>query len=126
MKIDSEPRDVQQPGATRTLEIELVEVGKRSWLLSLLSTIGSPYGKGLYRFVAWSRGEGDDTPTRLAISRTFSAARTPVDRVPPKDKWVTGMTKELEALRDELLAGGWSPSGQGDYPWSDRYVRREP
>jgi len=113
-----------RPGATRTLEIELEEVGSRSWLLSLFTTIGSPYGTGLYRFVAVSRGEDDDRPTRIAASGTFSATRTPVDRVPPREKWAVGMTRELTALRDELAAEGWSPvAGQGDYPWAYRYAR---
>jgi hypothetical protein len=33
------------------------------------------------------------------------------------------MTEALNELREELLAQGWRPIGQGAHPWSFTYVR---
>jgi hypothetical protein len=106
-----------------TLEIELEDAGGTSTVASLLATLGSQFGNGYYRFVGRAHSADPRWPTYTIVGKTFPTPRAFLDDLPPQDQWAEGMTQALDELREELLAQGWRPVGQGPHPWSFMYAQ---
>jgi hypothetical protein len=106
-----------------TLEIELEDAGGTSMVASLLATLGSQFGNAYYRFVGRAHSADARWPTYAVVGRTFPATRAFLADLPPRDEWAEGMTQALSELREELIAQGWQPVGQGPHPWSFIYAR---
>ena len=107
---------------TETLEIVLEDVGDRSWVNGVLSTLGSQSGSRFYRFVGLIRA-GDPQPTACVESGSFLSPGPILAELPPSEQWTYGMTDELDQLRKRLAADGWVPLGRGIHPWSYSYFR---
>jgi hypothetical protein len=106
-----------------TLEIELEDIGGTSTMASLLTTLGSQFGNGYYRFVGQAHSADPRWPTCTIPGKTFPAPRAFLANLRPQDNWAEGMRQALTELREDLLAQGWQPIGQGAHPWSFTYIR---
>ena len=102
------------------IEIELEDVGVTSWWRSLLSTLRSPHGMAVMRFVARDVEHRD---CAVAAGPTFLRPRCVPGDLPPDEAWCPGMTASLETVHEILAARGWSSSGRGEHPWSERFTR---
>ena len=109
--------------ALDTLQIELEDAGGTSMVASLLATLGSQCGNAYHRFVGRAHSAEPRWPTYAIVGRTFPSPRAFLADLPPQDAWAEGMTQALNELREELLAQGWRPVGQGAHPCSFTYVR---
>jgi hypothetical protein len=107
---------------TETLEIVIEDVSERSWLASLVATLGSQFGGRYYRFVGVIRA-GHPHPVDRVESGTFACPRTVGRDIPPQEQWAFGMTRELNGLRKQLIDEGWFELGHGPQPWSYTYFR---
>jgi len=119
---ESEHRWHRLSDETETLEIVLEDVGDRSWINGVLSTLGPQSGSRYYRFVGLIRA-GDPQPTARVESGTFSSPGPVPAELPPSEQWAYGMSDELDQLRKRLAADGWVPLGRGSRPWSYTYFR---
>lgn len=110
-----------------TIEIVLENLAARSWVRSLLATLGSQHGTRQYRFVA---RENDATlgPVDHAVSGTFPVPplQLPVDRLHAGDAWGDEAADRLEELEQVLREQGWQPTAQGEYWWSKIFTRPPP
>ena len=111
-----------EPATTRPalIEIELEDMGVTSWWRSLLSTLSSPQGMAVMRFVARDVEHRD---CAVAAGPTFLRPRCVPGDLPPDEAWCPGMTASLETVHEILAARGWSSSGRGEHPWSERFTR---
>ena len=109
--------------AADTLEIELEDYAGTSWLTSVLTTLGSQFGTGTYRFIGVAHSRDPRWPTYRVVGDTFVGARAFLADIPPQESWSPGMTESLSALRGDLADHGWILTGRGNEPWSYRYIR---
>lgn len=107
--------------ATETLEIVLEEVGDRSWIDGVLTTIDAKSGCSCC-FVGLVRAGGPHVIDRVD-SGTFAPPVAINGDLPPPEHWTFGMMRELDGLRERLAADGWVPLGRGRQPWSYTYFR---
>ena len=107
---------------TETLEIVLEELGDRSWVDGVLTTLDSGSGAGSCRFVGLVRAGGPH-PIDRVDGGTFTPPAVIDGGVPPVEMWPFGMTQELDVLRERLAADGWVPLGHGNRSWSSTYFR---
>ena len=106
-----------------TLEIELEADGGASWLTNVITTVGSPFAIGAYRFVAVAHSQDSRWPTYRVVGETFVETRAFLADIPQPEAWSSAMTASLRGLRDELAEHGWILTGRRSDPWSYRYVR---
>lgn len=106
-----------------TLEIEMEADGGTSWLTSVLSTVGSPFATGTYRFVAVAHSRDPRWPTYRVVGQTFVETHAYLADIPEPEAWSSAMTASLRGLRGELAEHGWILTGRRNEPWSYRYVR---
>jgi hypothetical protein len=116
--------DATQP--TPTLEIVLENLGARSWLRSLLLTLGSQSGTQQCRFVA--RENDALGPVDHAVSGSFPvlALQLPDKHFHAGEGWGAEATERLEELEQRLRRDGWQPTGQGEHWWSKIFTRPTP
>jgi hypothetical protein len=110
-------------GAPR-LEVHLEELGRRSWVAALMSTLTGSFGTAQYRFVARPPdGAPDDAATVLGATFPVLRAQDLDDLVEPH-AWLDRARARLDELEARLCAEGWSPAGTtGRHWWSRTYVR---
>jgi len=106
-----------------TLEVQLEDVGGRSWVTSLFTTLAVG-GNTLFRFVGRARSHDPRWPTYEVCGDTFLVPRAlPMTQPTPQPEWAPEMTSSLEELRERLVAEGWRAAGRRTTPWSYVYTR---
>jgi hypothetical protein len=98
------------------LQIELEEVGGRSWWAGVISSFNSNSGTTQLRFVGRVGGDTRYAGPEFAAPRSFRA-------ISPQESWSPDMTKSLDELCRELDRDGWMRLGRASDPWAFRYER---
>jgi hypothetical protein len=107
------------------LEIHLEELGRRSWVMGLMSTLTGSFGTAQYRFVARPPVEESGEEAIAVLGATFPVLRAQnLDDLVEPHAWLDLARARLEELEARLRAEGWSPeSSIGRHWWSRTYVR---
>lgn len=98
------------------LQIELEEVGGRSWWAGVISSLTSTSGTSQLRFVGRVGGETRYAGPAFAAPRSFGT-------VSPQESWSPAMTMSLDELCRDLDQDGWMRLGRASDPWAFRYER---
>jgi hypothetical protein len=111
------------PMQAEHLEVHLEELGRRSWLASLLSTLTGSVGTAEYRFIA--RPPHQDRDVVSVPGATFLVLRAQnLNDLQEPHAWLDIARSRLDELDLELRAAGWQPRGTtGRHWWSRTYVR---
>jgi hypothetical protein len=107
-----------------SLEIHVEEIGARSLLRSLLSTLSGSYGSAYFWFVGDARSADPRWPTYRVHGESFPVLRAqPFDALEVGGPFAAEARQALNAFRERLVARGWRSAGRGDHWYSYRYVR---
>jgi hypothetical protein len=108
------------------LEVHLEELGRRSWLMAVMSTLTGSFGTAQYRFVARPPTDDRDEPCTV-LGATFPVLRAQaLDDLVEPHAWLDVARARLEELEAQLRAEGWSPERTtGRHWWSRTYVRAD-
>jgi hypothetical protein len=107
-----------------SLEIQVEEIGARSFLRSLLSTLSGSYGSAYFWFVGDARSADPRWPTYRVHGESFPVLRAePFDEPGVRIPFGAEASHALNAFRECLVAHGWLSAGRGKHWYSYRYTR---
>jgi hypothetical protein len=107
-----------------SLEIHVEEVGARSLLRALLSTLSGSYGSSYFWFVGDARSSDPRWPTYRVHGESFPVLRAQLfDELEVGGPFAGEARHALNAFRERLVAHGWLSAGRREQWYSFRYVR---
>jgi hypothetical protein len=112
-------------GRPEFLEVHLEELGRRSWVTALVTTVAGSYGSAQCRFVARPAGTETALGDRCVVGATFPVMRAQdLDDQCRPNAWLELAQQRLGELDGELRGRGWRRAGtHGRHWWSLTYCR---
>ena len=121
---DDHDRWLRTTGQKDVLEIEAEDVSGVSPLWSMFQTLAGGWCTLYYRFVGRARSADPRWPTYSIKGATFPAIRgEPLDHLQGQGAWLDTIEKRFREMHQQLVRGGWRPTGHGAHWWPGVYRR---
>jgi hypothetical protein len=121
---DNEQRWYPASAGHDSLEITVEEIGQRSLLRALFSTLSGSYGSAYLWFIGEATSVDSRWPSYRIVGDSFPIMRAqPFDDLACQGPFAEEANHALTMLRKRLTDEGWKPNGHGKHWYSYQYSR---